>query len=127
MMNENVNVKPHTFVLHTSGFIRNPMVHRVILINNKITDINHLLSRYMDGNKDKENIVKQVHVHGEIGDCLDIREDFQGVVKVFESIRHSSNRFIISVGQGSRENIDLLPGRLVVNGIQESPPRNTNV
>jgi hypothetical protein len=86
--------KQYILVLHTSGFIRNPMIKRVILINNNTNDINHLLSRYMDGNNDKENIVKQVHLHGEIGDSPDIRGDFQGVVKVFgesktEIIKHS--------------------------------------
>jgi hypothetical protein len=50
--------KQYIVVLHTSRFIQNPMIHRVILINNKTNDINHLLSRYMgmemEDNKDKE-------------------------------------------------------------------------
>jgi hypothetical protein len=75
------------FVLHTSRFIQNPMVRRVILVNQNAKVLEQSINKY-------RNKVKQVHYHGKLSDSLDFRTNFKKVVKVFaakkeEIIRHA--------------------------------------
>ena len=60
--------KQNVFVFHTARFVDNPLIQRVILINNNVDDLDHLISGYTtnDENKDK---VRQVYIHGKIADA----------------------------------------------------------
>jgi hypothetical protein len=75
------------FVLNTSRYIQNPIVHQVILVNHNAKDLNQSINKY-------RNKVRQVHYHGKLRDSLDFRTGFKKVVKVFagtkeEIIRHA--------------------------------------
>jgi hypothetical protein len=82
-----VHNNKRVFVLHTSRFIQNPLVHQVILINQNAKALEQLINKY-------RNKVKQVHYLGKLSDSLDFRTNFKKVVKVFvaskeEIIRHA--------------------------------------
>lgn len=75
------------FVLNTSRFIQNPMVHQVILVNQNAKALEQSINKY-------RNKVRQVHYHGKLRDSLNFRTGFKKVVKIFaptkeEIIRHA--------------------------------------
>ena len=54
------------FVLNTSGFIQNPMVQQVILVNHNAKALEKLINKY-------RNKVRQVHYYGKLRDSLNFR------------------------------------------------------
>ena len=85
MRKQNKPAEENLVVIHTSQKKSSP--ENKISTNNSIQEVNRLIAEHGDK-------VKQVHLHGKIGDLEHLDKDFRGIIKIFakskkEVITHS--------------------------------------
>jgi hypothetical protein len=81
------SAKETVFVIYTSTPVENALVHKMTLSDKDVKAMDRLVSMYDDK-------IRQVHIHGNIGDLARLSTDYRGLIKVFaaskkEIIRHS--------------------------------------